>query len=102
MFVLKKDELPQGFDSSKYCIQRLEADNQGVKIPITVFFHKDYEISAARPLYITGYGSYRFGLSAGFSMLLSKREDTVLLMGRQPRLARAASSSLCSNAASSA
>ena len=33
---------------------------------------------------------------------LSKREDSALLMGRQPRLARAASSCLCSNAASSA
>jgi oligopeptidase B len=67
LIVLKKDELPQGFDSSKYCIQRIEADNQGVKIPITVFFHKDYEINSERPLYITGYGSYGIGISPGFS-----------------------------------
>ncbi len=67
LVVLKKDELPQGFDSSKYSIQRLEADNQGVKIPITVFFHKDYEINSERPLFITGYGSYGIGISPGFS-----------------------------------
>jgi oligopeptidase B len=63
--VLKKNEFP-GFDASKYCVRRLEADNCGVKIPITVFFNKDFKISTESPLYITGYGSYGSGVPACF------------------------------------
>ncbi len=64
--VLKKNEFP-GFDSSKYCVQRVEAENGDVKIPITIFFNKDFQINSESPLYITGYGSYGFSMPACFS-----------------------------------
>jgi len=64
--ILRKDELKE-FDSTKYCVQRLEANNGDVKIPITVLFNKSYGISSDRPLYMTGYGSYGYGMSPSFS-----------------------------------
>ena len=67
--LLKQQEVPGGFDSSRYASERVwvtAADE--VKIPISLVYRKDsFRRDASSPLYLYGYGSYGYPLPVGFS-----------------------------------
>lgn len=65
--VLKEQVIPSGFDSNEYEVERVWADNQGVKIPISLLYKKSlFQKNGSLPLYLYGYGSYGVGMSASF------------------------------------
>ncbi len=67
--LLKQQEVPGGFDSSRYASDRLwvtAAD--GVKVPVSLVYRRDsFKRDASNPLYVYGYGSYGYPLPVGFS-----------------------------------
>ncbi len=67
--LLKQQEVPGGFDSSRYGSERVwvtAAD--GVKIPVSVVYRKEmFRRDGSSPLYVYGYGSYGYPLPVGFS-----------------------------------
>jgi oligopeptidase B len=66
--LLKQNEVPGGFDRNNYASERVFATaSDGTKIPISLFYRKDLKNKADAPLYIYGYGSYGYPLSATFS-----------------------------------
>lgn len=67
--LLKQQEVPGGFDSSRYGSERLWATSpDGAKIPISVVYRRDrFKRDATNPIYIYGYGSYGYPLPVGFS-----------------------------------
>ncbi len=67
--LLKQQEIPGGFDPSRYASERLwvPADD-GTKIPVSLVYRRDFHaLSASGPLYVYGYGSYGYALPVGFS-----------------------------------
>ena len=67
--LLKQQEVPGGFDSTRYASERLWIDaNDGVKIPVSLVYRRDaFKRDGTSPLYIYGYGSYGYPLPIGFS-----------------------------------
>jgi oligopeptidase B len=67
--LLKQQEVPGGFDSSRYGSERLWATSaDGVKIPVSIVYRRDrFKRDATNPLYVYGYGSYGYPLPVGFS-----------------------------------
>ncbi len=67
--LLKQQEVPGGFDSSRYASERVwvtAAD--GVKIPVSLVYRKEsFKRDGSSPLYLYGYGSYGYPLPVGFS-----------------------------------
>lgn len=67
--LLKEQEIPGGFDRSRYASERLwitAAD--GVRVPVSLVYRRDrFQRNGASPLYIYGYGSYGYPLPVGFS-----------------------------------
>jgi oligopeptidase B len=66
---LKIQEIPSGFDAEKYVAERIWAEaRDGVKVPISLVYRKDkVQKDGKNPLLLYGYGSYGYGISAGFS-----------------------------------
>lgn len=67
--LLKQNEVPGGYDASKYKSERAWATAQdGTKIPISVIYRRDLKKpDGSNPLYVSGYGSYGFSLPVTFS-----------------------------------
>lgn len=67
--LLKEDEVPGGYDKSKYKSERVWATaSDGTKIPISVVYRQDLKkADGSNPLYVSGYGSYGISLVIGFS-----------------------------------
>jgi oligopeptidase B len=67
--LLKQQEVPGGFDSSRYGSERVWVEAaDGVKIPVSVVYRREYfKRDSKNPLYIYGYGSYGYPLPIGFS-----------------------------------
>lgn len=66
--ILKIQEIPSGFNSDEYIVERIFADNEGVKIPISLWYKKSlFKKNGSNPLYLYGYGSYGMGIPAAFS-----------------------------------
>ncbi|MDE3245851.1 MAG: S9 family peptidase [Acidobacteriota bacterium] len=66
--LLKQIEVLGGFDPSKYECKRLWAEaRDGVKVPLSVVFRKGIKLNGKNPLLLYAYGSYGFGMDAGFS-----------------------------------
>jgi len=67
--LLKQQEVPGGFDASKYNAERLwfpAAD--GTQVPVSLVYRKDkFKKDSTAPLYVYGYGSYGYPLPLGFS-----------------------------------
>ena len=67
--LLKQQEIPGGFDTSRYASERVwvkAAD--GVRIPVSVVYRRNtFQCDATNPLYLYGYGSYGYPLPIGFS-----------------------------------
>ena len=66
--LLKRNEVPGGFDRDNYVSERLFATaSDGTKVPISLFYRRDVKDKAKAPLYVYGYGSYGYPLPASFS-----------------------------------
>ena len=67
--LLKQNEVPGGYDSSRYNSERLWATaRDGAKVPVSVVYRKDMKKEdGSNPLYVYGYGSYGFPLPVTFS-----------------------------------
>ena len=67
--LLKQNEVPGGYDPSRYQSERVWATAQdGSRIPISVVYRKDLKKDdGSNPLYVYGYGSYGASLPVTFS-----------------------------------
>jgi oligopeptidase B len=67
--LLKQNEVPGGYDKSKYKSERVWATaSDGVKVPISLIYRQDMKkADGSNPLYVSGYGSYGFSLPVTFS-----------------------------------
>ncbi|WP_410520980.1 S9 family peptidase [Candidatus Tisiphia endosymbiont of Beris chalybata] len=66
--ILKTQEIPSGFNPDEYMVERIFADNEGVQVPISLWYKKSlFKKDGSNPLYLYGYGSYGIGLPAAFS-----------------------------------
>lgn len=59
--LLKRTEVPGGFDPAHYASERLEAPTaDGVKLPVSIVYRRGLKRDGSAPLLLTGYGSYGF------------------------------------------
>jgi oligopeptidase B len=67
--LLKQQEVPGGFDSSRYASERIWVTAEdGVKVPVSMVYRRDRFVrDGSCPLYVYGYGSYGYPLPIGFS-----------------------------------
>lgn len=67
--LLKQQEVPGGFDSSRYASERIWATApDGVKVPVSLVYRRDtFQHDGTSPLYVYGYGSYGYPLPVSFS-----------------------------------
>ncbi|MCF6181879.1 S9 family peptidase [Lutibacter sp.] len=68
--IIKKEQQVLGgdFDKNNYKSERIWATaKDGVKIPISLVYHKNTNLSENTPLLLYGYGSYGYTIDAGFS-----------------------------------
>ncbi len=66
--LLKQQEVPGGFDSSRYASERIwvEADDS-VKVPVSLVYRRErFRHDGTNPLYVYGYGSYGYPLPISF------------------------------------
>ena len=67
--LLKRQEVPGGFDSARYASERVWVEAvDGVRVPASVVYRRDmFRRDGTNPLYVYGYGSYGYPLPVGFS-----------------------------------
>ena len=67
--LLKQQEVPGGFDSTRYGSERVWVNAaDGVRVPASVVYRRDlFKCDSNNPLYVYGYGSYGYPLPIGFS-----------------------------------
>jgi oligopeptidase B len=65
---LKQQEIPSGYDASRYVTERLTATaRDGVGIPVSIVYRRDLPRDGSAPLYLYGYGAYGMAVMPGFS-----------------------------------
>ncbi len=65
--LLKREEVLGGYDAQRYASERLWATaRDGVEVPISIVYKKGFTRDGKAPLWLYGYGSYGFGMAAGF------------------------------------
>lgn len=68
MELLKQQEVLGGFDPEDYVTERLYAKaRDGVTVPISIVYHKDFKKDGTQPLLLYGYGSYGASMDPYFS-----------------------------------
>ena len=66
--LLKRQEVPGGYDPQQYASERLWATaRDGTKVPISIVYKKGFPRDGSAPLFLYAYGSYGIGMSATFS-----------------------------------
>jgi len=66
--LLKQQEIPGGYVPSQYVSERQWVTaRDGVKVPLSIVYKKEFERNGTRPLLLYAYGSYGFGMPATFS-----------------------------------
>jgi oligopeptidase B len=69
--VLKVQQIPSGYDASKYVTERLEIEaRDGTKVPVSIVMRKDRDTlnkGPGGPLHLYGYGAYGTAMDPGFS-----------------------------------
>jgi oligopeptidase B len=66
--ILKQNEIPGGYDPSEYHSERIFArSHDGVEVPISLVYRKDFSRDGTHPLYLYGYGSYGASIDPSFS-----------------------------------
>ena len=68
--ILKKQEIPSGYDASQYETERVEITaRDGTKVPVSVVYKKGFARDGSGPLYLYAYGAYGIAIPPGFSVL---------------------------------
>lgn len=66
--VLKVQEIPSGYDASKYATERMHITaRDGTEIPVSVVYAKDFKKDGSAPLHLYSYGAYGYAVPPGFS-----------------------------------
>lgn len=66
--VLKVQEIPSGFDSDLYEVERLFVEaRDGVKVPMAVLYKKGMQKDGSNPTLLYAYGSYGISTNPGFN-----------------------------------
>ena len=66
--LLKQQEIPSGYDKSKYETARVWATaRDGVKVPISIMWKKGTKLDGKAPMLLYAYGSYGASMTPGFS-----------------------------------
>jgi oligopeptidase B len=66
--ILKQNEVPGGYDPNEYHSERIFArSHDGVEVPISLIYRKDFSHDGTHPLYLYGYGSYGASIDPSFS-----------------------------------
>lgn len=64
----KQQEILGGFDKKNYKTERIYAiSRDGIKVPISIVYHKDTKLDGTSPLLQYAYGSYGSSMDASFS-----------------------------------
>jgi len=67
--LLKRQQVPSGHDSSDYRTLRCEAiAPDGVRVPVSLLYHRDTALDGSAPCLLTGYGAYGMSSDAYFSI----------------------------------
>ena len=65
--LLKQTEVPGGFDKNNYATDRVWATaRDGVKVPVSLLYKKDFKRDGTAPLYQYAYGSYGASMDPSF------------------------------------
>jgi len=64
--LLKEKFAGKDFSKENYETKRLYANNDGVKVPISIVYKKGIELNGNNPLLIYAYGSYGYSMDASF------------------------------------
>ncbi|MDT8760478.1 S9 family peptidase [Sphingomonas psychrotolerans] len=65
---LKVQEIPSGYDASKYRTERLRiAARDGTEVPVSIVYPKDFPRDGSGKLYLYAYGAYGYAIPPGFS-----------------------------------
>ena len=65
---LKVQEIPSGYDGSKYRTERLKiAARDGTEVPVSIVYPKDFPRDGTGKLYLYAYGAYGYAIPPGFS-----------------------------------
>jgi len=66
--VIKQQEIPSGYDKSKYETTRVWATaRDGVKVPVSIVMKKGTKLDGTSPMLLYAYGSYGISMTPGFS-----------------------------------
>jgi oligopeptidase B len=66
--LLKQDEIPSGYDKTKYETKRVWATaRDGVKVPVSVMYLKGTKLDGKAPMLLYAYGSYGYSTPPYFS-----------------------------------
>jgi oligopeptidase B len=65
---LKVQEIPSGYDPSKYTTERLMIKaRDGVEVPVSIVYKKGFKEDGSQPLHLYAYGAYGYAIPPGFS-----------------------------------
>jgi oligopeptidase B len=65
--VLKRREIPSGFDASKYQLRRVMVEaRDGEQVPLSLLLPKGYPLDGSRPFLLYAYGSYGYTMEPDF------------------------------------
>jgi oligopeptidase B len=66
--LVKRQPVLGGYDPERYATERLFATApDGVRVPISIVYRRDFARDGSRPLHLYGYGSYGYSMPASFS-----------------------------------
>ena len=65
---LKVQEIPSGYDGSKYATERLKiVARDGTEVPVSIVYPKGFPRDGSGKLYLYAYGAYGYAIPPGFS-----------------------------------
>lgn len=65
----KQQEIPSGYDSSKYVSERILAkSHDGTEVPVSLVYRKGAKRDGSAPVFLYGYGSYGISMDPTFSV----------------------------------
>ncbi|MBB6124112.1 S9 family peptidase [Sphingobium subterraneum] len=68
MELLKVQEIPSGYDASRYATQRLMVTaRDGTQVPVSIVYPADFPMDGSGRLHLYGYGAYGLAMEPGFS-----------------------------------
>ena len=80
--VIKEQEIPSGYDKSKYETSRVWAvARDGVKVPVLVVMKKGTKLDGSAPMLLYAYGSYGISMTPNFSTSRLSLVDRGMIYG---------------------